>query len=198
MTFPYLYPMIAIGETLVSEELLEKKFVCDLNACKGACCVQGESGAPLEDKEVEILEAIYEKVKPYIPADGIKAIEKQGTHVIDTDRERVTPLVKGKHCAYTYFENGMALCAIEKAWKDGKVEFRKPISCHLYPVRVDNTKMYDAVKYERWSICKPACKLGESLQVPVYRFVKDALVRKYGKKWYAELEQVAKLRETAH
>jgi hypothetical protein len=183
--------MIAIGETLVSEELLEKKFVCDLNACKGACCVEGESGAPLEDKEVLILEEIYEKVKPYIPADGIKAIEKQGKHVIDSDGERVTPLVKGKHCAYTYFENGMALCAIEKAHKEGKIDFKKPVSCHLYPVRIDKTNMYDSVKYERWSICKAACVNGEKLQVPVYRFVKEALIRKYGKKWYAELERVA-------
>ncbi|HEY6161738.1 MAG TPA: DUF3109 family protein, partial [Bacteroidia bacterium] len=101
--------MIAIGETLVSEDLLEKKFVCDLKACKGACCVEGESGAPLEEDELQILEDIYDKVKPYIPADGIKAIEKQGKHIIDTDGEHVTPLVKGKHCAYTYFENGTAL-----------------------------------------------------------------------------------------
>jgi hypothetical protein len=186
--------MIAIGETLVSEDLLEKKFVCDLKACKGACCVEGESGAPLEEDELQILEDIYDKVKPYIPADGIKAIEKQGKHIIDTDGEHVTPLVKGKHCAYTYFENGTALCAIEKAYKEGKIKFQKPVSCHLYPVRIDRTKIYDAVNYQRWSICKPACKLGEQLQVPVYRFVKDGLVRKYGKKWYAELERAASLK----
>ena len=186
--------MIAIGETLVSEELLEKKFVCDLNACKGACCVEGESGAPLDKGEAEILDRIYKKVEPYIPESGRQAIAKQGKHTIDTDGEVVTPLVKGKHCAYTYFEEGKALCAIEKAFKEGKVGFRKPVSCHLYPVRIENTNVYDSVKYQRWSICKPACKLGESLQVPVYIFVKDGLIRKYGKKWYAELESFARER----
>lgn len=187
--------MIAIGETLVSEDLLEKKFVCNLNACKGACCVEGESGAPLEEKELEILEKIYEKVKPYIPADGIKAIEKQGKYIIDSDGEQVTPLVKGKHCAYTCFEDGIAQCSIEKAYNEGKINFKKPLSCHLYPVRIQKTKIYNAVNYERWNICSPACRLGEQLQVPVYRFVKDALVRKYGKKWYTELEQAAALLE---
>jgi len=187
--------MIAVGNSLVSEDLLEKKFVCDLNACKGACCVEGESGAPLEEGEDEILDRIYNKVKPYIPADGIKAIEKQGKYVIDSDGDVVTPLVKGKHCAYTFFENGFAKCAIEKAYNEGKVDWRKPVSCHLYPVRVEKTKVYDSVNYHKWNICKPACKLGDELKVPVYKFVKDALIRKFGKKWYGELEQAAKLIE---
>lgn len=187
--------MIAIGNTLVSEDLLEKKFVCNLEACKGACCVEGDSGAPLGEQEMKILDDIYEKVKPYIPADGIKAIEKQGRHIIDSDGEHVTPLVEGRQCAYTYFENGKALCAIEKAYSEGKINFRKPVSCHLYPVRIEKTKVFDSVNYERWSICRPACKLGEQLKVPVYRFVKDALIRKYGKAWYEELEQAAALKE---
>lgn len=189
--------MIAVGETLISEDLIEKKFVCDLNACKGACCVEGESGAPLEETEPEILDRIYTKVKPYIPADGIEAIEKQGRHVIDSDGDRVTPLVKGKHCAYTYFEGGQAKCAIEKAFKEGKTDFQKPVSCHLYPVRVEKTKVYDSVNYHRWAICKPACKLGEDLKVPVYRFVKDGLIRKFGAAWYAEMEKAAKVIEQA-
>ena len=189
--------MIAVGETLVSEDLLKKKFVCDLNACKGACCVQGESGAPLEDDELSILDAIYDKIEHYIPLSGRDAIRSQGKHMIDSDGERVTPLVKGKHCAYTYFENGTALCAIEKAFKDGVTDFRKPVSCHLYPVRIEKTQVYDSVKYQRWEICKPACRLGEELKVPVYRFVKDGLIRKYGKKWYAELERVAKVTEAS-
>jgi hypothetical protein len=189
--------MIAVGETLVSENLLEKKFVCDLNACKGACCVEGESGAPLENEEADILEAIYEKVKPYIPADGIKAIEKTGKYEIDSDGDLVTPLVKGKHCAYTYFEKGMALCAIEKAYKEGKVGFKKPISCHLYPVRISKTKVYDSVNYHKWNICKAACVNGAKLEVPVFRFVKEALVRKYGEAWYKELELVAEHKEQA-
>ena len=187
--------MIAVGDTLVSENLIEKNFVCDLNACKGACCVQGESGAPLEEGETEILDRIYNKVKPYIPADGIKAIEKQGKYEIDSDGDVVTPLVKGKHCAYTYFENGFAKCAIEKAFKDGKTNFQKPVSCHLYPVRVEKTKVYSSVNYHKWEICKPACKLGAELKVPVFKFVKDALIRKFGKKWFAELEQAAEVFE---
>ena len=187
--------MIAVGDTLISENLLEKKFVCDLNACKGACCVEGESGAPLAEDEIDIMEEIYEKVKPYIPADGIKAIEKQGKYVIDSDNDVVTPLVKGKHCAYTYFEKGTALCAIEKAYKEGKISFKKPISCHLYPVRIEKTKVYDSVNYHKWNICKAACVNGAKLEVPVFRFVKEALIRKYGTKWYAELEEVADARE---
>jgi hypothetical protein len=188
--------MIAIGNALVSEDLLEKKFVCDLNACKGACCVEGESGAPLEADELEILASIWDKVKPYVPADGVKAIEKQGTHVIDSDGDLTTPLMKGKHCAYTYFENGFALCAIEKAHKEGKIKYKKPISCHLYPVRIEKTKVYDSVNYHKWDICKPACKCGAKLDVPVFKFVKDGLVRKYGKKWYAELERAAELKNS--
>lgn len=186
--------MIAIGNALVSEDLLEKKFVCDLNACKGACCVEGESGAPLDEDELEVLASIWDKVKPYVPADGVKAIEKQGTHVIDSDGDYTTPLVKGKHCAYTYFENGFALCAIEKAHKEGKINYKKPISCHLYPVRIEKTKVYDSVNYHKWDICKPACKCGAKQDVPVFTFVKDGLVRKYGKKWYAELELAAGLK----
>ena len=188
--------MIAVGETLVSEDLLKKKFVCDLNACKGACCVQGASGAPLEDDELTVLDDIYPKIEKYIPLSGRAAIHEQGRHLVDSDGEQVTPLVNGKHCAYTYFEKGRALCAIEKAFKDGVTDFRKPVSCHLYPVRIEKTQVYDSVKYQRWDICKPACRLGEDLKVPVYRFVKDGLIRKYGKKWYAELERVAIATET--
>ncbi|MBP6333828.1 MAG: DUF3109 family protein [Bacteroidia bacterium] len=188
--------MIAIGNTFVSEELIEKKFVCDLNACKGGCCVKGDYGAPLEDDELEIMEKIYEKVKPYIPAAGIEAIEKQGKYLRYERKEWVTPLVKGKECAYTYFDNGIAKCAIEKAYYDGKIKWKKPVSCHLYPVRINQNKIgMDAVQYDRWSICKPACKLGENLKVPVYKFLKESLVRKYGKEWYKELELAAKVWE---
>jgi hypothetical protein len=189
--------MIEIGRTLISDDVVEKKFVCDLNACKGACCVHGDSGAPLEDEETAMLEEVFEQVKPYLPAKGVKAIEKQGFWVIDSDGDKVTPLVsEGAECAYTVFENGFALCGIEKAWKDGKVAFRKPISCHLYPVRITKYKKFDAVNYEVWDICKPACACGEKLQVPVYRFLKDALTRKYGSDWYSQLEKAAEFLET--
>ena len=184
--------MIAIRNTFVSEDIIEKKFVCDLNACKGGCCVKGDYGAPLEDDELEIMEKIYDKVKPYIPASGIEAIEKQGKYLRYERKEWVTPLVKGKECAYTYFDNGIAKCAIEKAYYDGKIKWKKPVSCHLYPIRIVKNKIgMDHIAYDRWSICKPACKLGENLKVPVFKFLKESLTRKYGKAWYKELELAA-------
>jgi len=190
--------MIAIGNTLISEEIIEKKFVCDLASCKGACCVKGDYGAPLEDNEIEILDRIYDAVEPYIPESGRAAIKKQGKYLRYEKKEWVTPLVKGKECAYTIFENGIAKCAIEKAYYDGKVDWKKPISCHLYPIRINKHRSgLDAVNYDRWSICNPACKLGESLKVPVFKFLKEALVRKYGEKWYNELELAAGQLEAA-
>jgi len=184
--------MLAIGETLVSEDLIEKRFVCDLNACKGGCCVKGDYGAPLEDDELPILDKIYPKVKPYMREAGVKAIEKQGKYIRYEKTEWVTPLISGKECAYTVFENGIAKCAIEKAFYDGKVDFKKPVSCHLYPVRINKMKnSIEAVNYDKWSICKPACKLGDSLKVPLYKFLKDSLIRKFGEKWYEELEVAA-------
>lgn len=184
--------MIEIGRTLVSDDLVETKFVCDLNACKGACCVHGDSGAPLEEEETKILDEIFPKIKPYLTEKGIHAIEKEGQWMVDTDGDKVTPLVDGnKECAYTVFEKGMALCGIEQAWKDGKIKFQKPISCHLYPVRITAYKKFDAVNYETWNICKPACACGEKLEVPVYKFVKTALIRKYGSEWYKQLENAA-------
>lgn len=185
--------MIAVGETLVSEELVEKKFVCDLNACKGGCCVKGDYGAPLEDEELPVLDKIYDKVKPFLRPEGVKAIEKQGKYIRYEKSEWVTPLIAGKECAYTVFEKGIAKCAIEKAYEAGDIEFKKPVSCHLYPVRINKLKnSVEAVNYDKWSICKPACRMGEALKVPLYKFLKDALTRKYGHKWYAELESAVK------
>lgn len=193
-TNTYLYTMIAIGNTLVSEEIIEKQFVCDLNACKGACCVKGDYGAPLEEEELPIMDRIYEKVKPYMKKEGIEAVEKQGKYLLYEKKEWVTPLVKGKECAYTIFEEGVAKCAIEKAYYDGAIDWKKPVSCHLYPIRINKHKNgIEAVNYDRWSICKPACKLGASLQVPVYKFLKESLIRKFGKDWYKELELAAEL-----
>ena len=194
--------MIAINNTLVSEHLLEKKFVCDLNICKGECCVAGDAGAPLDVEEIKILEEVLDEVKPYIPKDGLKAIEKQGVYVIDEDGDYTTPLVKGKHCAFVYFDNngssplirGIAKCAIEKAYMDGKITWKKPISCHLYPVRISKYSDYDAVNYHKWEICKPACDCGSKLNVPVYKFLKEPLIRKYGENWYQQLELADKLK----
>lgn len=186
--------MIIIQDTLISEELLEEYFVCDLNACKGACCVEGDSGAPLDFEELDKLEEIYEEVKPYLHPEGIKAIEEQGLFTVDSDGDFVTPLVEAHgECAFViYDERGIAKCGIEKAYLDGKINWRKPISCHLYPVRLEKLSEYVALNYHRWGLCDPACKLGSELKVPIYKFLKDPLIRKFGESWYAELEEVAK------
>lgn len=191
-TFAFYIPssiMIAINNTIVSEDLLEKKFVCDLNKCKGECCVAGDAGAPLEEDELEILEKIYEKVKPYIPADGIQAIDEQGLYVIDGDNDLTTPLVDGKHCAFVLFEEGIAKCSIEKAYNEKQIDFKKPVSCHLYPVRISKFKNYDAVNYDKWDVCRPACKCGKDLGISVYQFLREPLIRKYGEDWYKELKK---------
>ena len=187
--------MIAIANTLVSEDLLDKKFVCDLSACRGACCIEGDAGAPLNSEEVSILEDNLEEIKPFMAEDGIKAVEHSGVFEVDIDGDYVTPLVNNKHCAFVVFENDIAKCAIENAHKAGKTNFIKPISCHLYPVRVTEYKEYDAVNYHEWSICKPACACGEKLKVPVFKFLKEPLIRKYGKDWFEELELVNKHRK---
>ncbi|MEI7801049.1 MAG: DUF3109 family protein [Bacteroidota bacterium] len=185
--------MIVIENTIISDDIFEKQFVCNLEKCKGACCVEGESGAPLEQEEIEILEKIYDKVKPYMIEDGIKTIEEFGKWVIDCDGDFVTPLVSGRgRCAYVYFDNGTAKCAIEKAHALKKIDFQKPVSCHLYPVRITKHKEYDAVNYDKWDICSPACTNGKMLGVSVYQFVKTALIRKYGADWYEQLEGAAK------
>jgi hypothetical protein len=186
--------MLQIGDKVVSLELLEEKFICDLDQCKGQCCVDGESGAPLEEGEKELIEKNYPLIKEYLRKESIKSIEKQGFTVIDRDGETVTPLLDGEECVYAIFEDGIAKCAIEKAYFDKKITFRKPISCHLYPIRLKN--LYDnieAVNYHKWSVCEPARELGCKKNVVVYKFLKDALVRRYGFDWYNELDEVARI-----
>ena len=184
--------IIQIDDKLISSDLLEESFVCDLNACKGACCVEGDSGAPLLTEELENLEANFDSIKDFLREDGLKAIEKQGLYIKDEDDEWVTPLKDGQECAYTLFdEKGVAQCGIEVAWKAGKSNFQKPVSCHLYPVRVKRYEEITALNYEQWNICSPACSLGKELKVPVFRFVKDALVRRFGKDFYSSLESTS-------
>lgn len=183
--------MIQIGKALISEEIIEKEFVCNLSACKGACCVDGDAGAPLEESELQILTDIYPKVKPFLRKEGIQAIEEQGLFTT-SDGEYETTLIDGKDCAYVIFDdNETALCGIEEAYNQGEVDWKKPISCHLYPIRVRDYTEFSAVNYHKWEICDDACSLGKELQVPVYKFVKQALVRKFGEDWYAELEKTA-------
>ncbi len=184
--------MFQLGKTIVSEDIIEKDFVCNLSACKGACCIDGDAGAPLEKEETKILEEIYPKVKPFLRKEGIDAIEDQGTSTVNEDGELETPLIDGADCAYVIFdEKNIALCAIEEAYNQGEIDFKKPISCHLYPVRVKEYSEFSAVNYHHWQICDDACTLGKELQVPVYKFVKQALIRKFGEDWYEDLEKVA-------
>ena len=183
--------MIEIDNKLLSSELFKKEFVCNLGACKGACCVEGNAGAPVEEHEVEILEKIYPKVAPYLTEKGRLAIDQQGTSV-DGFGEKETPLIDGKECAYTIFEaNGTAKCGIEQAHTDGVIDWKKPISCHLYPIRITKYTDFEALNYDRWSICSDACTLGEELKVPVYVFLKEPLIRKYGPEFYDEVKSAA-------
>ncbi|MBX2917109.1 MAG: DUF3109 family protein [Cyclobacteriaceae bacterium] len=181
--------MIQVGEILVSDDIKEVEFVCNLEKCKGACCVEGDLGAPLEEDELETMKSIQKAIKPYLTKAGLAAIKEQGPYILDEDGDYSTPTIGGKECAYALYDaKGVLKCGIEQAYLDGKVEFRKPISCHLYPIRITkNKKGFEAVNYHKWSICSAACTLGQSLQVPLYKFLKEPLIRKYGDVWYGEL-----------
>ena len=182
--------MIQIKDTVVSEELLDRKFVCNLNACKGACCVEGDAGAPLNEDELEELENVFDAVKPYLPQKNIAALE-QDLYTIDGDGEYVTQLVNEEECAFVFFdEKGITKCSIEQAYIDGKTNFKKPISCHLFPVRLNKYKSFTAVNYAYWNICDDACKLGDELGVKTYQFLKEPLIRKFGQEWFDELKLV--------
>lgn len=185
--------MIQIDDKILSLDLFEKQFCCDLPKCLGTCCVDGQSGAPLDPNEVELLEMEIAHIKPYLKPEGLEAIKEQGIVVTDLDGDIVTPLINDEECAYSIEENGITFCAIEKAWLEGKVEFRKPISCHLYPIRVKKYSSYTALNYDQWSICKPARELGVKENLPVFRFLKVPIIRVYGEDFYNELEEVYKL-----
>jgi len=184
--------MIQIDDKIISQEIFDQQFVCDLNACKGACCVEGDSGAPLLKNEAQELEKFYPIIKKYLSSNGKKAIKKQGFSIIDADNDLTTPLVNNRECAYVYYNAGITKCAIEKAYLEDGISFKKPISCHLYPIRITEYKEFDAINYESNKICSPACKLGELMKVSVFRFLKEPLIRKYGKSFYTELEVVEK------
>lgn len=185
--------MIAIDNILVSEDVVREQFVCDLLKCKGGCCEDGDAGAPLEKEEIQRLNEVYEVVKPYLTAEGIREIESRGRYQYDREFGWVTPTIEGKMCAYGYRDSkGIIKCGIEQAWYDGKITWKKPISCHLYPIRTGSTKTGEVVNYEpREILCRPACAQGKRLKVPVYVFLKEALIRKFGKDFYSALEEVA-------
>jgi hypothetical protein len=184
--------MIEIDDLVISLDIIERNFVCDLDKCKGICCVHGESGAPLEDSEVAILEAEIDRIKPFLREEGVMAIREQGTSVRDKDDEMVTPLINGREeCAFAVFEGGIARCGIENAWEKGATHFQKPISCHIYPIRVKKYKGFRAVNYDRWGICDPARILGDHHKIPVYRFVRQAIERKFGEGLYKRLQIIS-------
>ncbi len=180
----------------MSDELVEEQFICNLSACKGACCWEGDSGAPLEKAELPILESIFEKIKPFLSPAGIQAIEEQGEYLwYDEAEEYGTPLVNNGPCAYmTLDASGTAQCGIERAYRAGVIDFQKPISCHLYPIRIGKNEEngFEALNYDRWDICSAACELGRKEQLPVYQFLREPLIRKYGLEFYEELDGAAK------
>lgn len=185
--------MVQIEDKLISEDIFSEEFVCNLSKCKGACCVEGDVGAPLDKDETKILENIFDKVKPYLRPEGVKALEEQGTWTIDPmDGDFVTPMVNGAECAYVIFdEKGVTKCGIEKAYEEGAVDWQKPISCHLYPIRITEYSTFTALNYHEWNICSDACQLGKELKVPVYKFLKTPLIRKYGDAFYTVLSEAA-------
>jgi len=183
--------MLEIGRAIVSLDILEKKFLCDLLRCKGACCVEGDSGAPVTDEEVMAIQKDFSEIRTYLPENHQTEIEKQGFSVIDIDGDQVTPLVNNQQCAYSLEENGILKCGIEKAFLDGKTTFRKPVSCHLFPIRITEYKRFDAVNYEQIDICQPGRECGRSEKLPLFVFLKEPLIRKYGLDWYEQLEYAA-------
>jgi hypothetical protein len=186
--------MIIIENTSVSDDLYLVRFCCQLDRCHGACCVAGDAGAPLEEEEISIIEDELDRIIPFMTEQGKATVEKIGVFDYDIHGKYVTPLVNDGECAFASFENGIASCAIEKAYFEGKVKFRKPVSCHLYPVRITKYETFDAVNYEKWNICKPALKLGNKAGIQLYKFLKEALIRKYGADWYKKLEKEIMLR----
>lgn len=185
--------LIEVKDKIVSTQIFDKKFVCDLNACKGACCIEGNSGAPLTLDEIDLLEDNIEKIKPFMRPEGIEEVDTNGVFYMDEDNEAVTTLVNGGECAFVYFdENNITKCGIEQAYNSGKIDFNKPISCHLYPIREKQFNDFRALTYDIWPICAPACACGDKLDVPVYRFLKGPIIRAYGEDFFEALEEVDK------
>ena len=185
--------MIRIGNTLISDDVISEFFVCHIEKCKGACCVEGDLGAPLEEEELSLLKQNYEQIEPYLMEEGKAAIREQGYFIKDFEGDYSTPTIDGRECAYAFYnESGILKCGIEQAFHDGKTNWQKPISCHLYPIRISKNTTNVAVNYDSWSICNDACILGRELSVPVYEFLKEPLIRRFGEAWYSQLEAYAK------
>ena len=185
--------MIQIEDTIISPDLIECYFHCDLTQCKGACCIEGEAGAPLEREELDILRKILPAIWRDLLPEAQAIINKQGVGYRDIENEPVTSIINGKNCVFTCYDSaGVCQCAIEKAYNEGRISFIKPISCHLYPIRVKRYKNYYAVNYSRWKICRAAEISGKQKQLPVYQFLREPLIRKFGEEWYQALDLCAK------
>jgi hypothetical protein len=184
--------MIEVGKTIVSLDVLESKFCCDLDHCKGACCVEGDSGAPITPEEAEIIERLYPLFEEYLSETNKAEISRQGFSLIDQDGDLVTPIIGKNECVFTFVDDsGITLCAIERAYFQKNTEFRKPVSCHLFPIRISEYKRFDGVNYEKLKICKPGRICGKSNNLPLYKYLKEPLIRKYGEEWYNEISLVA-------
>ncbi|PIQ20586.1 MAG: hypothetical protein COW65_14090 [Cytophagales bacterium CG18_big_fil_WC_8_21_14_2_50_42_9] len=181
--------MIVLQHTVISDDIKDKFFVCNLEKCKGACCVEGDLGAPLEEEELQILADNYEQIEPYLSEAGRLAIAEQGLYIKDWEDDFSTTTINDRECAYAIYDNNLTLkCGIEQAYLDGKINWKKPISCHLYPIRITKYDGFEALNYDKWEICNPACGFGAELGVPVYKFLREPLIRKYGEEWYQDLE----------
>jgi len=183
--------MIQIGSTIISLDVIEKEFICDVAKCKGVCCIEGDSGAPVTDEEIAILEKELDKILPFLPPQNKQVLKNNGVFYVDQEGDKVTTLVNNAECAFVLQEDGILSCAIERAWNKGLVTIPKPISCHLYPIRCRQYRDFEGINYDAWHICKDAVCKGKEEKVKVYQFLKSSLIRKYGENWYQELEQVA-------
>lgn len=180
--------MLIIDNILVTDDLKEVHFSCNLSACKGECCVAGDAGAPLDEEEISVLEDDIDEILPYVPEKGVEVIKKTGVFEYDMDGTYVTPLVNNEECAFVYWEKGISFCAIEKAFNEGKTSFRKPISCHLYPIRLSKVGGSIAINYHEWNVCNPALIAGKKNNLPLYIYLREPLERRFGKKWYDKLK----------
>ncbi|HUW04834.1 MAG TPA: DUF3109 family protein [Williamwhitmania sp.] len=185
--------MIQIDDKIIGSAVFEEQFICDLPNCLGVCCVQGISGAPLDLAEVLLLEDDLEKIIPFLKPEGVEAIRELGVVVTDFEGDLTTPLINGKECAFCIEEKGISQCGIERAYKQGKTKFQKPVSCHLYPIRIKTIGEFTAINYDHWDICNHARVLGEKEGVPVYQFLKEPIIRRFGEDFYQQLEEAARL-----
>tara|TARA_B100000214_G_scaffold372234_1_gene350087 strand:+ start:3383 stop:3955 length:573 start_codon:yes stop_codon:yes gene_type:complete len=179
--------MINLEDKIVSLDIFKKHFTCDLKACKGACCVEGDAGAPITKKEQKKIKKIYKKIKPYMRRKSVEEVQKNGFSVVDFEGDLTTALVEGKECVFVYYEGGIAKCVFEKAYLNKEIDFKKPISCHLFPIRVKKYSGFESINYEKIKICNSACDNGRKIKIPLYKFLKESLIRKYGLSWYKKL-----------